>query len=171
MKKILYSLLLVPLSAHAVNEYRVSSDEKIVVVTTPMGQKTLIGDEAFKNLQSYRFEMSTKDFLVPSSSGGGSGSGGGGNQNPDQPHPYANIKDTGALIDRANQLYNQGKFKESLEHVDEALRRDPKLARAWVMKGSLLHLQGNKEAAKAAWQEAQKIEPENKEIKSILEKY
>ncbi len=79
--------------------------------------------------------------------------------------------DSDRLILEANRLYNRGKFYEATVHVDELLRRKPYFIRGWVMKGSLLHVQGQKDLAKNAWQKALNLDPENKELQELLNRY
>lgn len=90
---------------------------------------------------------------------------------PDDKTQLVEYDDTDKLIVEANYLYNMGHFYESLKYVDEALRKKPTLVRAWIMKGSLLYVQGHKDLAKKAWGQASTLEPENKDIQSIIERF
>jgi len=75
------------------------------------------------------------------------------------------------LVLEANRLYNRGKFYEASMVVEELLRRSPEHVRGWVMKGSLMHVQGQKDMAKNAWQKALVLDPNNGTVKNLLEKY
>ena len=79
--------------------------------------------------------------------------------------------DTARMIVEANRFYNQGKYYEALLYVEEVLRKKPQFVRAWVMKGSLLYVQGHKDLAKEAWENVLKFEPENQQIQGLLQRY
>lgn len=79
--------------------------------------------------------------------------------------------DVGRLVYEANHFFNQGKFYEAMAHVDELTKRRPDFVRGWIMKGSLLYVQGEKNLAKEAWEKALEIEPGNVEIKNYLSRY
>jgi hypothetical protein len=83
----------------------------------------------------------------------------------------AEVDDTARLIVEANRFYNQGKYYEAQLYVEEVLRKRPKYVRAWVMKGSLLYVQGHKDLAREAWQSVQAFDPENQQIKDLLMRY
>jgi len=75
------------------------------------------------------------------------------------------------LVVEANHLYNKRKYFEASQVVEELIRMRPKYTRAWVMKGSLMYKQGHKDLAKKAWEQALTLEPENKEVQGLLERY
>lgn len=79
--------------------------------------------------------------------------------------------DTARLIVEANRFYNQGKYYEAQVYIEEVLRRKPKYVRAWVMKGSLLYVQGHKDLAQEAWKSVLEFDPENKQVKDLLSRY
>lgn len=87
---------------------------------------------------------------------------------PDTPSEYDN---TDRLIFEANHLYNRGKFYEASVYVEELIRKNPILVRAWVMKGSLLYMQGYKDLAKKAWTKAAELDPKDPEVADILKRY
>lgn len=73
------------------------------------------------------------------------------------------------LVVEANRLYNRRKFYDALLLVDRIVALAPEYARGWLMKGSLLYLQGQKDLAKRAWEEAKKLDPSNKDVATALE--
>ncbi len=79
--------------------------------------------------------------------------------------------DTDRLVLEANRLYYKKKFAESTNVVEELIRRKPTYVRAWIMKGSLMFVRGQRDLAQAAWKQALELEPENGEIKQIMERY
>jgi len=79
--------------------------------------------------------------------------------------------DTDKLVLEANHFYNQGRYFEATEDVEEILRKKPDYVRGWIMKGSLMYVQNQKDIAKKAWEKAQTLEPENAQVKSLLERY
>ncbi len=81
------------------------------------------------------------------------------------------VDDADSLVVDANRLFNRRRFYEALTVVDQLLRKRPAYTRGWLMKGSLLLVQGHKELAIKAWSKAKEIEPENQEVLSVLEKY
>lgn len=88
------------------------------------------------------------------------------------PAPTTVIVDDGdALVVEANRLFNRRRYYEALTVVDQLLRKRPVYTRGWLMKGSLLHVQGHKDLALKAWNKAKEIEPENPEILAVLERY
>lgn len=81
------------------------------------------------------------------------------------------VDDADSLVVDANRLFNRRRFYEALTVVDQLLRKRPAYARGWLMKGSLLLVQGHKDLALKAWTKAKELEPENQEVLSVLEKY
>ncbi len=79
--------------------------------------------------------------------------------------------ETDRMVLEANRLYNKKKFYESTQVVEEILRKKPDYARAWVMKGSLMYAQKQSDLAKKAWQQALVLEPNNLQVKNLLEKF
>src|SRR5207253_1866924 len=79
--------------------------------------------------------------------------------------------DVARLVVEANRFYNQGKYYEAMIHVDELTKKRPEFVRGWIMKGSLLYVQGQKDLAKEAWEKAQEMDPKNSEIKNYLSRY
>lgn len=87
---------------------------------------------------------------------------------PDTPSEYDS---TDRLILEANHLYNRGKFYEASVYVEELIRKNPGFVRAWVMKGSLLYVQGYSDLAKKAWAQAATLDPADPQVKDILKRY
>lgn len=75
--------------------------------------------------------------------------------------------DTDRLVLQANRLFNLGKYFDASLVVDELVRKRPEFVRGWVMKGSLLKVQGYNDLALKAWERALVLEPGNKEIRGL----
>ncbi len=93
---------------------------------------------------------------------------------PNQPGsqvPTVLIDDADSLVVDANRLFNRRRFYEALTVVDQLLRKRPEFTRGWLMKGSLLLVQGHKDLAMKAWKKAQELEPANPEVQSVLSRY
>lgn len=144
--------------------YAVSQTENLLMVKTPWGQSLYIAPVGFDAINNYSFEIPLSDFrttinknMPPAQSGESS---------------LANSSDLSAdvdvLISEANRLYNEAEFTKSLQYVDQICLRDPKNIRAWVMKGSLMHVLGHKDLAKQAWQKAAELDPNNLQLQNIL---
>lgn len=205
MQYFFYILLIFSLSAQAEEyEFKAKEQENQVVIKTPWGEKTVVGDYG---IGGYRLEIPISE-LEPESVkrrrlAGEQGNGESSEkntinsntveasketviketkiiQNGDEdfigprrlpPHVTVDYDDTDRLVLEANRLFNRKKFDEALTTIDELLRRKPAHLRGWIMKGSLLYVRGHKDLAKTAWNQALALEPENADVKSILEKY
>lgn len=77
----------------------------------------------------------------------------------------------GEYVTKANHFYNQGKYYEATRVVEQLVKEYPNYLPGWTMYGSLLYVQGRKDLAQEQWKQALKLEPNNDEIKSILERY
>ena len=55
--------------------------------------------------------------------------------------------------------------------METILKKNPKYVRGWLMKGSLMYVQGQKDLAKKAWDEAVTISPDDTEVRTALERY
>lgn len=141
--------------------YAVTESGNLVFVKTPWGSSVYIGPVGLDSLKTYSFEIPLSDFRagLPTSIKNEAG-----NSQSDTNQ----LGDTSTLISEANRLYNKGDFTKSLRYVDEVVRRDPKSVRAWVMKGSLMHVMGHKDLARQAWQKALELDPKNSQVQSIL---
>ena len=84
------------------------------------------------------------------------------------PRIIVEYDETDRLVVEANRLYNKRKFYEAGAVIDEILRKKPSFTRAWVMRGSVMKVQGQLDLAKNAWEKAALLEPENKEIQGLL---
>jgi len=87
------------------------------------------------------------------------------------PAPTPDYDDSDEKILEANWLYNHRRYFEASTMVKRILIKQPNLIRAWIMKGSLLFVQGEKDLAVKAWQHAQTLDPKNAEVRELLEKY
>lgn len=90
---------------------------------------------------------------------------------PLPPKVTVEYDDSDRLVLEANRLFNRRKFDEALSTIDELLRRKPNYIRGWIMKGSVMYVRGHKDLAKTAWNQALTLDPNNEDVKSILEKY
>ncbi|MGE4233684.1 MAG: tetratricopeptide repeat protein [Bacteriovoracia bacterium] len=170
----LIAIFLTASSVVGINElradsYRVNAEGNMLFLETPYGTRVFFGDYGFGDLRGYRLEIPIEDLRTKPgeasntlAQGGGNGNG---NQNPKSP---SEIDDSDDLIVEANQLYYKGKFRDALKYIDEVLRRKPENVRALIMKGSLMHVLGQKDAAKKSWQKAVKLDPENKDLKTLV---
>jgi len=84
------------------------------------------------------------------------------------PRVVLEYDNTDRLVLEANRLYNRGKYYQASLTVEEILAKRPEYARGWVMKGSLLFVQGHNDLAKTAWEKALELDPSNAEVKSFL---
>lgn len=92
----------------------------------------------------------------------------------DQPEPQSlSVLDaeTIQMVLEANRLFAVRKFYDALIVVDRILTRYPRYVRGWLMKGSLLHMQGEKGLALEAWKKAKRISPKDPEVNKTLAKY
>jgi tetratricopeptide (TPR) repeat protein len=162
-------------SLWAAEPYKVTNEGSLFQVTSPYGPKMLFGEMAIGNMRNYRFEVPLSELRASASNdgagGAGSGSGGGasgssGTGNSGQSPQLTDEEDQ--LVLKSNELYNKGQFTDALKFVDELLRRNRDHVRGWVMKGSLMHMLGQKDLAKKAWQRAVELEPNNAQLKQIL---
>lgn len=146
-------------------DYQVVDFGNNLQLNTPYGTKIYFGDLGIQDQNSWRVEIPIKDLRLDSNQGSAKNESASGAENS-----YSSLEDN-SLVLSANDLYNQGKFREALTFVDEMLRRNEKNTRAWIMRGSLYHALGQKDLAKTAWQSAQQSDPSNQEVKKILENY
>ncbi len=69
--------------------------------------------------------------------------------------------DIGPLLAKANFLYNKGHFDQALHLVDEALRSKKDSAKAWAMRGSLMHVMGYQQDALRSWSKSFELDPKS----------
>jgi tetratricopeptide (TPR) repeat protein len=79
------------------------------------------------------------------------------------------LGDIDPLVVRANRLYNQRRYVEASQFVDEILRRRPDYVRGWLMRGSLHHVLGHRDLAAEAWQKARELAGDDPDIRPALE--
>ncbi len=65
-----------------------------------------------------------------------------------------------SLYESAAQTYRQMDNKETLKHLDEAIKKSPKFIEAWLFKADVLHEIGNAEKEIEAYQKAIEINPD-----------
>jgi len=71
--------------------------------------------------------------------------------------------DIDPLVVKANHLFNQRRFVESSEYVDEVLRRRPDYVRGWLMRGSLHKVLGHQDLAATAFAKAKELSGEEEQ--------
>jgi tetratricopeptide (TPR) repeat protein len=180
------SLVLV---AAAPVSYQVRENGNSLEVVTPSGVKVFTSDTNFSSTETYRVEIPLTALAPPP---------GQEEQDavddaedveneddvsetkpaaaPEAPTPTpqkitVEYDDSDRMLVEANHFFNKRKYFEATEIVEELLRKKPTLVRAWIMKGSLMYLQGHRDLAAKAWKQALSLEPENKDIKYYLERY
>jgi len=143
--------------------YSATQAGNILFIKTPWGSTPYIGPVGFETIPSYSFEISLSDYRAGLNHPAGS--------EPGQSPGFGATPSTGdeiTLIAEANRLYSEGDFNRALEFVDEACRRNSKNSRAWVMKGSLMHVLGHEDLAHQAWEKALALEPGNVVLQNLL---
>ena len=145
--------------------YAVSQSGNLVFVKTPFGSSIYIGPVGLDSLPNYSFEIPLSDFRAGLAGGG---NGNAENQNESLKGGPSAMGEESSLIAEANRLYNKGDFTRSLQFVDELSHRSPKNVRAWIMKGSLMHVMGHNDLARQSWEKALELEPGNAQIENIL---
>lgn len=170
--KLFIASCLIGCLAQANDNFRVYETGTQLQVVTPYGNKIIEGDFPIESTSGYRVEIPLSD-LAPAKK----------DPIPDLRRPAAvgeewgfspppgNYDDTDRLLLDANHLYNQGRFYDATLVVETLLKRNPKLQRAWLMKGSLMYVQGQKDLAKKAWEQAVALAPGDESVKGILERY
>ena len=146
------------------HRYRITNFGDNFQITSPFGSQIFIGDVGVSEMRSYKFEIPIEDLrpLNRMDINNAESKKTGDNSKTKF------VESEEELLLQANYLYGQGKLSESLDFVDEALRRNNKNIRAWIMKGSLMHLRGESDLAKIHWRKAFKLDPSNKQIKKML---
>lgn len=161
--------------AEAVEDFRVYETGTELQVVTPFGKKTISGDFPIEKSANYRIEIPLQDLMpekkdrpwerLPASRGEEFGF------QPPASKAAEAYDDTDKLVLEANRLYNQGRYYDSTLVVEAIIKKNPKYSRAWLMKGSLMYVQGQKDLAKKAWEEALALSPNDAEIRTALERY
>lgn len=180
------------LSSPQQQAYQVVPNGNNLELITPYGRRILFGDQALKKAGNYRFEIPLSELRPPAVEAEkpaappsptviyapmGREPASEKNETPNPNPPAAPVTpprvvveydNSDRLILEANRLYNRGKYYEAALTVEELLVKRPELPRAWVMKGSLMYVQGQRDLAKNAWQKALELDPENKEVQNFL---
>lgn len=173
---IVLPLVLSWLAAQAADDFRVYETGTEIQVVTPYGNKTLSGDYPIEGSSNYRIEVPIAD-LMPKEKPGRPWEQRAPASKEDfgfSPPPYKGVHDyddTDRLVLEANHLYNQGRYFDATLVVETILKKNPKYVRGWLMKGSLMYVQGQKDLAKKAWDEAVTISPDDTEVRTALERY
>jgi tetratricopeptide (TPR) repeat protein len=131
-----------------------------IVITSPYGKKIFFAPMGFDANDDYQVSIPL-DALKDK---GAIASG--------DPAAVHNFKtDVDALLLQANDSFLASEPKAALGAVEQALDASPNNVRALMMKGSLMHVLGERDMAKKSWQKALALDPANQEIRKVLEKY
>lgn len=180
-KNLIAVLVLTPSLVWA-GEYFVRQTGMGYELVTPNGSKLMLGEYAPNGVHNFRVEVPLNELAPPPKKE---------ERKPDsallppvedkkapeicpKPEPKAvnrEFDDSDKYILEANQLYNQGKFYESSQVVEELLRKKPEMVRGWIMKGSLMYVMKQKELAFKAWNQAKALDPENSEVNDLIKRY
>jgi tetratricopeptide (TPR) repeat protein len=178
-------LFLLP-SAHATKGFKIRENGKEVELVTPWGTHPIVGDLAPNGLPHYRIEIPL-DKIKPAPNSDLEASKGaeewdeweeeevvsGDDHAPASTPPRMVVEydDSDRYVVEANRLFNRKKYYEATTVVEELLRKKPDHVRGWIMKGSLMRVQGHKDLAKNAYEQALKLEPNNQEIQALVKNY
>lgn len=168
---IIGSVLLADSNVTPLKDFWVKDKGDDLEIHTPYGVKYFVGDLGLKDAQNYRIDIPLDQLIPPKVR----------EALEKQEQKQEEVKKevarevandgTDSMVIQANRLYNNGEYLRATMHVEEILRRNPEYVRGWIMKGSLLWVQGEKDLALKAWKEAEGLEPNNDQIKRILSKY
>jgi len=181
---ILFFVILFAFSpARAGDDYRIRPSGDDIELTTPYGTKTVTGSFPLTRGGNYRIEVPLSDLHpkqvpsavpiptptpIPTPAVSAAPS-----LQPSPPvaeNKTAPLEsDTDRHVLEANHLYNQGRFYEATLVVDVLLKANPDFVRGWVMKGSLMYVQGQKDLARKAWEKALALSKGKEEIESVKE--
>jgi hypothetical protein len=181
---------LTPEPAPIAKDYEVRQNGNNLELITPYGRKLIFGDYGFKNQHDYKFSIPL-DALRPAplkaeekptdrqvanvappnpkddeKSGADKKSSSLNDAVP--PRVIVEYDYSDRLILEANRLYNRRKFYEASLTIEELLTKRPDYPRGWVMKGSLMYVQGHRDLAKQAWEKALELDPQNSQVKQYL---
>jgi hypothetical protein len=175
-------------------QYQVIPNGNNLELVTPYGRRILFGDRGLKDARGYRIEIPLSELRPPEKAKPDSDlseeklrellkekdrreqeekdraekESAARKRDLASQRMIVEYDDTDRLILEANRLYNRGKYYEASLTVEEILSKKPELPRAWVMKGSLMFVQGQKDLAKNAWQKALELDPANSQVKAYL---
>ncbi len=173
-------------------EYQVVPNGNNLELITPYGKRILFGDRGLRESRGYRIEIPLSELrppeltkAPPSPRDPASLPGDETVKKPDGDSKGDSLEspkslalpekavapiydDTDRLILEANRLFNRGKYYAASLTVEDLLSKRPDYARAWVMKGSLMYVQGQKDLAKVAWKKAVELDPSNEQVKAFL---
>jgi tetratricopeptide (TPR) repeat protein len=174
------------------SDYQIIPNGNNLELVTPYGRRILFGDAALKRARDYRFEIPLSELRPPAPPEATKPAppvpptviiapadrSPAATKKPEEefekakptvpPRVIVEYDYSDRLILEANRLYNRRKFYEASLTVEELLSKHPDLPRAWVMKGSLMYVQGQRDLAKTAWQKALELDPENREVQNFL---
>lgn len=178
------------------NGYNIKQTGNNLELVTPYGRRRIFGDQGFDRAKEYRLEIPLDELRPPkpkvaepvkpepvkaeAEEARKPASEKNTEDEPEDTEETGEVKETvpprvvveydytDRLVLEANRLYNRRQFYEASLTVEEILTRRPDFARGWVMKGSLMYVQGQKDLAKTAWQKALELDPNNMEVKQYL---
>jgi hypothetical protein len=172
-------------------DYEVRQQGNNLELITPYGRKLIFGDYGFQNQHDYKFSIPLDQLRPPGEKPiplkafektderqiasvppnetkptAPIASGTPGEMVP--PRVIVEYDYSDRLILEANRLYNRRKFYEASITIEELLTKRPDYPRGWVMKGSLMYVQGQRDLAKEAWKKALELDPNNLQVKQYL---
>ncbi|MBY0370211.1 tetratricopeptide repeat protein, partial [bacterium] len=170
--------------------YHVNQLGNNLELVTPYGRRLIFGDFGFNNAREYRLEIpieqlfptgqkppvAEKNKPVEDAARAVKEAAEAAKNAASVPRNVAQIPEhtiveydnTDRLFLEANRLYNRGRYYQATLTVEEILSKRPDMARGWVMKGSLLYVQGQRDLAKTAWEKSLELDPKNAQVKAFL---
>jgi len=179
--KILFLISSIPLQAYT-SYFATESGNKIEVIMPDGKKKIIFGELNLPSVGSYKIEIPLKSLKEPFEIKDQIKKlEEGVNDKKEEPVKtdvneasekklIVEYDNTDRLVVEANYLFNQGRYYEATIYVEELLRKNPNFSQGWAMKGSLLYVQGYKDLAKKAYDQALKLDPNNEEVKSFLKR-
>lgn len=169
-------------AAFAAEEFRLKTPPEGLSIFTPDGEKSIIFDTPTgERPKSFRVQIPiselrpapTQEVLATSVvvEPGREPSAAIPPEAADKAEAVIVYDDTDSILLRANYLFNRGDYFGATLKVDELLKKNPKLTRGWVMKGTLFYVQGFKDLAKSAWEKAYELSNQDPTVKELLEKH
>jgi hypothetical protein len=149
--------------------YGVVQDRQLLILKTPMGTNVYLADHGFHDARNFAIEIPLSELRTKLASiHQGGGSQGPTGTDPNGAIPPKDYLDVSSLAVEANRLYSVGQFKASLGFVEEILKREPNSLRGWSMRGSLMHVLGHADIAKASWKKALQLDPKNENLRKLV---
>lgn len=91
-----------------------------------------------------------------------------GRQGTQRPAGQGSPSDAKEYFDRGVESFNDGKFDDAIESLEEAVKIDPDFAQAYMEMGRAYHKKKRFQKARAAYQKSLALEPNNKKARFLL---